>query len=224
MEANSRQSVIIACLASAFVALLVIGAAVTYFPIDSGATGEQTSDQGSLNTTQSFSLAPCNAVCVVSPPWQVFQSIGELKQASELILIAQVASVSTSAGPGGYPVTRYNLTIIRVLVGNSNLTVGGSVSMAQIGGSTQDVTVRVKGYPTLSQGNSYLFFLSAPGSFLSPYYGTDFISVGGPQGTFIVQNGNVYSLDTIYPQEDAWLGIKASGTPLSQFIAEVQIG
>jgi hypothetical protein len=102
------------------------------------------------------------------------------------------------------------------------------------------------GYPTLTVGGLYIFFLTALNSVvvpaytstttmttitikdspLSPYWqhiddGMASVTTGGAQGLFYVQEGKVFSLDNAYPQQDAWLPVKVSGIPLAEFIAEL---
>jgi hypothetical protein len=198
---------------------------------------------GSTTTTSiTYVLNPCN--CTLNIPWPyVYQTTPGLAAASDYIVIANVTSISTvsqkpslsqpgdsSAPPGVIPVTFYNITVIQTIepIGGppSNVTAGALLTVGQIGGVAGGTNMSVSGYPTLSVGSEYVFFLGVPGSFLTSYYvyhglGT-FVTVGGPQGLFYVQEKKVYSLDNLYPQADAWLPVKANGVPLAQFVSEVQ--
>jgi hypothetical protein len=81
--------------------------------------------------------------------------------------------------------------------------------------------MNLTGYPTLSVGTSYVFFLTQK-SPIQDIYSNFTPTTGAAQGLFYIQDGNVYSLDNMYPQADAWLPVKANGVPLSEFVAEVQ--
>ncbi|MDG6914132.1 MAG: hypothetical protein JRN14_02595 [Nitrososphaerota archaeon] len=188
--------------------------------------GESASTETSLNTQITFSIDPslCNGNCTINPPWQIYQTLADLTAASQLIVEANVTGAKI-VGVRGVPVTYYNLTILTSIKSNSNISAGTILSMSQIGGTYNGTTMNLEGYPSLTVGSEYVFFLGDPGSFLAQYYsafGTPLISVGGPQGTFVVRGGNVFSLDNVYTQADAWLPVKASGTPLSQFASEVE--
>jgi len=195
-------------------------------------------------------LYPCNCSYDFSWGWRTYQTLGALKAASVAIVVAQVTSARTvgynvssdlaqfsnpPADLGLVPVTGYNITVTTVASGGANL-LGTSFLVAEIGGTANGTTMSISGYPALSVGQSYVFFISiatcAPAGtseipdiyhavYPPPTYFTS-TTTGGPQGLFTLQGGNVYSLDITYPQADAWLPVKADGIPLAQFVAEVQ--
>jgi hypothetical protein len=128
---------------------------------------------------------------------------------------------------GTIPITEYAINATAVMSGGPNLKPGAQLFFAQIGGVSEGTNMSVTGYPTLSVGQSYVFFLTTSGSLLG---GTNElinlietgVTTGGPQGLFTIQGGNVYSLNNTYPQADAWLPVKADGIPLAQFEAQVE--
>lgn len=178
---------------------------------------------GTTTTSYTGSTLSCSGNCTFNLPWPIYQTLGDLKNASPFVVVANVSSASVTS-VDGVPVTAYQLSVITNIEGPGvNKSAGmTTLPMAQIGGTANGTTVSVQGYPTLSVGSTYVLFLNGPGSLYPAYYGGYLTSVGGPQGTFLVQRGQVYSLDTLYPHVDAWLSVKADGVPLSQFISEVQ--
>jgi hypothetical protein len=175
------------------------------------------------STTSISSTLSCTGNCNFNPPWPVYQSMTALKDASPFIVVANVTSESITS-VNGIPLTVYQVSVITNIEGPGvNKSAGmTTLPMAQIGGAANGTTVSIDGYPTLSVGSTYVLFLNGPGSLYPAYYDGYLTSVGGPQGTFLVQRGGVFSLDTLYPKADVWLPIKANDVPLSQFIAEVQ--
>ncbi len=194
-------------------------------------------------TTLHF-LNPCNCSYDLSWAWSTYNTLSALKSAANVIVVAQVTATHTvgvnvsnfsfgsfATSEGLIPVTGYNITVTTVMSGSPKL-VGSALSVAQIGGASNGTTASVAGYPALSVGQSYVFFLSTLGCVLggtnelSSLYAsidpTAFITTGGPQGLFSIQGGAVYSLDNTYLQADSWLPVKADGVPLAQFVTEVQ--
>ena len=213
----------------------------TSFFSSGSAASSGLSSETSLGTTELHFLYPCNCSYDLKWAWPMYKTLGALKSASSIIVVAQVTSTRTvgvnmstfpaspfTAPKSLIPVTGYNITVTTVLSGGPGLT-GETLFVTQIGGTASGTTMNLAGYPGLSIGQSYVFFLSCcsgTGELLDLYEALDpyftYITTGGPQGLFSVQGGNVYSLDNIYPQADAWLPVKANGIPLAQFVAEVQ--
>lgn len=123
------------------------------------------------------------------------------------------------------------------LIGGPLLTVGGTyvLFLSPPGGIVfGDDSVTASESTSVINGTTITFTNSvtgtthhSPGDPLAQYVlpvddGGAQITVGGPQGVFYVQDGNVYSLNNAYPQADGWLPLKVSGVPLAQFIQEVQ--
>jgi hypothetical protein len=169
--------------------------------------------------------ANCKGNCTLDLPWpQTYETLSGLRAGSSLTVVITVTALSTTA-IDGVPVTRYNATILQDVVEAKYAPPGTNLTLAQIGGSVNGTTMRVRGYPTLTAGGTYLVFLaraSLASPFLNNLYGLDLFTIGGPQGLFYVANGNVYSIDNMYPQDDAWLPVKVPGIPLAQFIQQVQ--
>jgi hypothetical protein len=183
--------------------------------------------------TSATLVFPCNCSINLSQVWPWYKTLGALKSASDAVEVAQVTSeqtvgvnVSTDVGgpvEGLVPVTIYNATVTTVLSGVSSPKVGDWQLVAQIDGTVGGTTMNVTGYPTLSVGQFYVFFLTSE-SPIPNLYGVASITTGGAQGLFLIQGGNVYSLDNMYPQADAWLPVKVPGVPLAEFTQEVQSG
>jgi hypothetical protein len=210
--------------------------------------GSRTTESSALATTQLFGIDPasCHGNCIIDNPWtsgsQLHKTLNDLV-ASGFVLVGNVTSLSTVAVKG-VPVTVYNVTIVLMInpIGHTNLGPGSVLKVAQVGGTAAGNTMTLKGYPLLVKGGTYVFFLNLPGGTVAPNCGNNcylisdptapyvggvdngfaFVTAGGPQGVFSVQGSKVYSLDNLYPQDDAWLPLKVSGVPLTQFITEIQ--
>jgi hypothetical protein len=210
---------------------------------NSAANNGSSTQTGTLRTiVQSIPPESCGN-CTFDIPWTelatVFPTLSSLENASEVVVVANVTSLWT-VSRSGVPVTLYNITVITVLKNFAvKVTPDQVITMGEIGGSNQNETFTLGGYPTLIAGSTYVLFLSTTGGAYEPngeHVGpaapfTDYVSSssfftfmteGGPQGLFYVQRGNAYSRDNMYPQADAWIRTKVPGIPLAQFIQEVQ--
>jgi hypothetical protein len=238
--ANKRLIAMSIALAVILAAGLII-AAVTLFPYNTNLGSSATSRAGSLQTrtsnqavtsqsstvlgttiSVSIDASACPANCTLNLPWPTtYDGMSALVSASDYIGLANVTAVSTD-DVAGVPLLVYNITVIQNLVQDNIVSAGSNLTVAQIGGTANGITMQVGGYPTLVVGHTYVFFLQQTETYLIQYYGLYPVTVGGPQGLFYVQNGKVFSLDNMYPQADSWLPVKAAGVPLAQFIQEVQ--
>ena len=198
----------------------------------------------SLNTSVEFVIDParCGTNCTLNIQWlslwPEYQTLTTLIGASTAVVVANVTSSQTSS-VNGVPVTEYHVAVVSDIIGTTPV-IGTTLNVAQIVG-TSGVTMNLEGYPSLSIGGTYALFLSSTvihstssgtestvqgvpfGSYIRAVgNGNDLVTVGGPQGLFYVSGGKVFSLDNEFPQDDAWLQVKANGVPLAQFIAEVR--
>jgi hypothetical protein len=198
-------------------------------------TSSSTSSASNITThhsTVTFVLYPCNCSINLQPALPTYSTLGALKSASFAVVVGQVTSertvgVNMSGVYGTHlqglvPVTFYNVSVTASVSGIGGTQLAAWLPVAQIGGAFDGTIMNVTGYPSLSDRQSYVFFLSLPGSFLPEAYGQSLITTGGAQGLFYVQGGDVYSLDRLFPQADSWLPVKVDGLPLGQFISEVQ--
>lgn len=191
-----------------------------------------------IGTTTAFWIFPCNCTVDLSQGnWPEYSTMQDLASASAAIIVGNVTSertigVNESSLVDGevrlapVPVTDYNVTITTVLFDSGNnfgfdISAGYWTIVPQVGGTIGHTTMNVTGYPSLSVGDSYVFFLAHQTSIEGNLY-NGLTTTGGAQGLFYIQGGNVYSLDNIYPQADSWLPVKADGVPLSEFITQVQ--
>jgi hypothetical protein len=184
--------------------------------------GSTTQSSTISGTTTLVYLDPsnCHGNCTLDIPWPTYNSLASLTAASSYIGVANVTSVSTT-DVDGVPVFLYNITVVQNVIENKYVSPGSIWTVAQIGGTVNGTSMSIQGYPSLVIGSTYVFFVNYAG-FLAEYYGLNLMTVGGPQGLFYIHDGQVFSLDNMYPQADAWLPVKAAGVPLGQFIQEVQ--
>jgi hypothetical protein len=187
----------------------------------------------------------CPTSCMLEVDWasltKPYQTLGQLGAASEFVFLGNVTASWTVASDGGL-VNLYNITTVRTLMGHP-YTPNPVFQLGEVGGTLGNKTMSVSGYPTLTVGETYVLFVfpsggvcctngkevvpNAPFGFIVDQAfpsALPEVTQGGPQGLFYVQGGNVYSLDNLYPQADAWLPIKVDGMPLAQFISELQSG
>lgn len=181
----------------------------------------------------------CPNGCVVNFSWPdsstVYSSMPSLINASWFIFVGNVTGAWTTIVEND-PITLYNVTATETLkivdsFGYIPMIGNNSSQVAEGGGKAGNNTYSLEGYPTLTVGATYVFFLSPSGDVNAPFAdranisyppGLVLMTPGGPQGLFYVQGGNVYSLDNMYPQADSWIPTKVSGVPLSQFVQEIQ--
>ena len=182
----------------------------------------------------------CPSSCTLDVDWasltKPYNTLAELAAASDFVFLGNVTAAWTLPS-GAVPVDLYNITVVTTLKGQSYTSV---VQVGEIGGTTGNKSVTVSGYPSLAVGETYVLFVfpsggvcCTNGTFVIPNApfslivdmafpsALPYVTQGGPQGLFYVQNGNVYSLDNEYPQADAWLPFKADGVPLAQFESEI---
>jgi hypothetical protein len=139
--------------------------------------------------------------------WEAYQTLGSLKSNASAIVIGQVVSIKDTIS-GSIPYTDFVVSVSQSVKGNIVPT--SDVIVRQLGNST----VSVEGEHLMNVGDKVILFLTN-----SPAPGVMYI-VGGPQGRFTLQNGNVNSLDGTYP-DDAWIHVKFHNLSLSDFIQEV---
>ncbi len=147
---------------------------------------------------------------------------------------------STTVSVKGVPFTTYNITNVETIHGY-DAAPGTVAETAWVGGTVNGTTMNGVGYPALNVGSLYVFFFGpysfnpnatsysiGPPPFGNYWYqfdgGLAHATTGGAQGLFYVRDGNVYSLNNLYPTDDAWLPVQVNGVPLSQFIFEIQSG
>lgn len=136
-----------------------------------------------------------------------YTSLGELKGASSLIVLATVQSQSVVYNKRGVPSTISTVSIERVQKGAAGHTIG----VKQMGGLGRDGTQwEMENFPLLAKGTRYLLFLT-PSPTPDVYY-----PVGAPQGVYIASaNGAVIPLN-------AQLGIPVGNISVDQLINDVQ--
>jgi hypothetical protein len=217
-----------------------LGSSTSYFTGSLSATGTssyESSGSSSLATTATSGgvayILACNCTLNLNKVWPEYETMRNLASSSQAIIVGNVTSEQTVGvddsfefgGSGSVPlvpVTDYNVTITTVVLDRGYGFVPGHWTIVpQVGGTFGHTTLNLTGYPTLSVGASYVFFVTNQ----SPIWGVyapHLTTIGGAQGLFYIGGGDVYSLDNMYPQADAWLPIKVSGVPLAQFIQEVQ--
>jgi hypothetical protein len=241
-------------LAAIALALFLFYGATLYVPTEhSGTSVSETSatTEASTASTETLgyipdgdiasadSLYPCNCSVVTIPP--LFPTMQDMVNHSLLIWLANVTSVTMVAVKGA-PFTIYSIEAIKDLTGYpaaSESPPGSLAEAAWFGGTANGTTMTPVGYPTLSVGGIYIFFLTdvdtgiaipnltpsyweyLPSNADAAYEGSVFVTTGGAQGLFSIRDGKVYSLDSMYPQADSWLPIKVDGLPLSAFESEI---
>jgi hypothetical protein len=179
------------------------------------------------------SLYPCNCSLYAIPT--IFPTLQDMIENSTVIWLAKVTAVTVVAVKGA-PFTVYSIEAVKdldVYPGESPSPPGALADVAWFGGTVNGTTMTPVGYPTLSVGESYIFFLTPETTV--PNLDTDYwqylpstpdfpftlSTTGGAQGLFNIGDGKVYSLDNMYPQADSWLHVKVDGLPLQAFESEI---
>ncbi len=142
--------------------------------------------------------------------WEAYQTLGSLKSNASSIIVGQVVSVKETISIESVPYTDFVVSVTQSIKGS--LAPASSVIVRQLGNST----LSVEGEHLLNVGDKVILFLTA-----SPVSAVMYI-VGGPQGHFTLQNGEVNSLDATYP-DDSWIHVKFHNLALSDFIQEVNL-
>jgi hypothetical protein len=210
----------------------------TSITLSSGTTTSITSDPAEIS---------CSTTCTLNVDWTSinppYRTLDNLTNASDYVFVGNVTAAWTVAS-GDVPVNLYNVTVVTALKSPGDappLTPGSFFVVGEVGGTIAKETVTVNGYPTLNVDGTYVLFVTpsggvccVKGNLATPdapfslivdraiFPPIPVMTQGGPQGIFYVRGGDVYSLDNMYPQVDAWLPVKAHGVPLPQFIQEVQ--
>ena len=207
-----------------------------------GSTSQSTS---TITATADSQQLSCSENCSVAVEWSYlttpYQSLASMASSSEYVIVGNVTGAWTVSVRGDTPIELYNITTVMAVKG-SLLNPNDEFTVGEVGGAAGNKTITLDGYPTLHVGSEYVLFLytaggvccnskgevTLPNSPFNSYVEVSdqnalvFMTQGGPQGLFYVQDGNVYSLDNMYPQADAWLPTKVSGVPLTQFVEEIQ--
>jgi hypothetical protein len=182
-----------------------------------------------LANVSSESTVPINGIPVTSYNIKTITELLGNAQISQgqVVQIAQVGGTANgiTMNINGSSLLRVGGTYVFFLYGT-----GGKISIVNqgvINTTVSQSTTVINGTTITYQSSTTVSYSITPHDPLAQYVapvdnGSAFISVGGPQGVFIVQGGIVYSLDHLYPQDDAWLPLKVPGVPLAQFIQEVQ--
>ncbi len=155
----------------------------------------------------------------------IFPTLQDLTRNSTIVVVATIGDVAATFNytDGAHVDTFYvfNLSITNYVKGTGRSTILYSPGAG--GGSIPPV-----------KGQEYVLFLRSLTRYQScnPNYDSKciypptppeltFIATGGSQGKFLVQNGLVYGMKTLYPQWNDYVAVDANGVPLSSFIAQI---
>lgn len=144
----------------------------------------------------------------------VFTSLGELKAHSVAVVLATVTSQSPEMAPEQAMYTLSTLHIDQVLW--SNVKIGSSVIVWQVGGTTADGRTRyeMEDFPIFTSGSQYVLFLASPAPKPGEYWTT-----GAYMGVFSL---NKAGRITSYSPASAHTGVYVQDVPVATF--EQQIG
>ena len=164
-------------------------------------------------------------------------------------MLLSVAASSLLAPPDSLPsLVRDSSIIVVGTVGKVVATYNGVDSIGSVSGpyhifemeSVSQVAgfgptpIYVPDYPYLTSTKEYVLFLqyvdhsacapSPPSSpcIWPPGFSYDYRPAGGPEGVFLVQNGLVYGMKNLNPQEYSWLKVEANGVSIVEFLSQVR--
>lgn len=145
----------------------------------------------------------------------VYNSIGELKAASDAIIVATITSQSSEM-LDDQMYTLSTVDIDRVLWSKDKGQLEDTAIVWQVGGTSADGSVRYEmdDYPVFTPGARYVLFLTTPTPKPSGYWTT-----GAFEGAFSLDASERVSS---YSPLSAQIGINVRGVPLSDFAAQVQ--
>jgi hypothetical protein len=161
----------------------------------------------------------------------VYYSFANLEGNSTVIAWGNVTGMVSA-----YYGDKLNVTVVTVFGFNimkfAKGSAADSIFVVDLGGTLGKVTFGYPGSPLLTVGGSYVLFLSnnwrcapsppSPPCILPPTpLSTTYYIVANEQGKFVLQNGLVYGMKTLYPQYDYNLAFDADGVPIDQFLSEV---
>jgi hypothetical protein len=190
MDLKNKRRILASVATLVIVALATIAVAANYFPAKSpiGTRIDSTALSSSLGsvsafassssittktTTSGFSIvgSNCKGNCTIDVPWtsiyHMCRNFTDLTTDSNAVLLVKVTS-ETAVLADGIPVTEYNITTIKDVLGNTELQPGMEVPVLQVGGTADGVTMNIKGEQPLVVGGTYVLFLSAPGGITTP--------------------------------------------------------
>ncbi len=158
--------------------------------------------------------APRSAVTALAS-WPVrYATVGELAKDAELIVAGTVDKNmgSTELGPGLVS-TQFVFNVEEVVKG-SLLQGANSIVVQQTGGTVDRQTIEVRDDPLFQIGDKYVLFLREfePGKY---------VTIGGPQGRFVIRAGLVYSMPVLDSPPGADLSA-ISGKDLADFLNEIR--
>lgn len=104
----------------------------------------------------------------------------------------------------------YEFEVASILKGN---VVQDTIMIHQTGGTTDGFTVEVRDDPLLEVGARYILFLRSDGEL--------FVTLGGPAGRLVVENGLVKSLSEAYPERGI-SDLQIKDVPVEDFLAEIE--
>lgn len=141
-----------------------------------------------------------------------YNSFGELKGGSTLIVSGSVRTQRNILGNQGVPSTLSQVEVQQVLWSKDR--VPQTLEVRQMGGVGADGTQWVEDeFPLLASGHQYILFLTPALS------AGEFYPVGAYQGVFVMNPDGTVDSVTRGPQR---VGVQVHGMPLAQFVSSVQ--
>jgi hypothetical protein len=156
-----------------------LGSSTSSSTESSSATGTSSYESSSslslatvVTSTGAVYIRACNCTVDLHDYLPDYSTMQDLASKSQAIIIANVTSEDTIGaddssefgGPGSVPlvpVTNYNVTITTVLLDRGwGLVPGHWTIIPTLGGTFNHITLNVTGFPTLSVGTTYVFFLT----------------------------------------------------------------
>lgn len=184
---------------------------------------------GVLALSQSPGQQPGPVVIEYHADRAVYPTLDELTATATDIITGAVSGVHSTYYAGTHPDHLLPFTVFQVDVRTTvKGDASGEILVRQFGEATQDHVVRVTDDPPLQLGEEFVLFLGrSEDPQESMPVPESYAIVGGPQGRFLVDQGDsadspiVYSLDVV-EEEATWLPIKIHARELPLFLEEVK--
>ena len=147
--------------------------------------------------------------------WDQYESPKDLYQEADLVVHGIISDTSAEKDYESFDGDVYTIgefTITKIYKGISGMT----IFIVQEGGSWNGINYISVDDPVLEVGEEVILFLR--------HIEEDrYVILGGPQGRFIVEDGNVYSLGEIKTEANVSTArLNTQGTPIEDFITSIR--
>jgi hypothetical protein len=203
MEENDSKAKDSANLMARGFTAVLIGLSLLFFACGSAMTP-------SVSQTSPTSGSHSPATTHLSVSWAVeYRDLGDLKRASDLVVIGSISGIAASTTNRGVPFTDFDVAKINVIYDSKARGAVTSLILHQTGGTVNGQLLQVDDDPLFQVGDDVILFLHE-------FSTGHFYVVGGPTGRFVVNNNG-----TVHPISGQGVPV-ATSTTKAQFVVQIQ--